>query len=1026
MAENSTFQQQQRESYNEQVGTYIFTAEYPGAAIARSSELTVTKPGIKLYFLRHGLFDKDEREEPLHVSLPTTRKEQIAEATVLGPDNPLQEVMVKKFIEYPNVKNHYFAETAIRDGYIYIIFENDTIPWLEYKTVIGGGLKAIVWYEGSNVPGNDGFYDEREPDNTIIDSGVSVAHCEIVWIAFSSVQWSVTYHKKMRTDTKARAARMQRFETSGFQPNEEIEWAKSCNQVNGVFTKDNSNEARWLQYRLEQVQLEDDAPEIKEDMFLILQDPIGFTEDIGFNLEKEFQWLDAITESMQTGQDHAAIYERIRNGNPYRTAPLSDYEAQINALFSYSLAVYQTLYNNNDIIEKFGDTTDKQKIEMILGVEIRKKQRDRILNLRDDFGMCQQSDGYQGQLTDYYENTQDGIFDGYELQQQHLSLLAIHPQYKDYEYDLRHRHTYHEDGCAEYFKKILNKDECLVTTKLLMAGVDVADLSTKTLSAGHHLKIDTRLAKSLKGIMEAFAKYATDKVTYTATLDYLKAITVKGEPFFQFRKTELDGKIPSGIGLNLKMVERIEGRKNSVFALIRSSQSREAMKEAVVNKKLELTLERVPSNIANKVTKVLASPHFRVFILGLELLNLSAKLNGYQFKKPGLEEVNIAGALAKSLSAGRAFQEAVLIKRGADAIKLGETGLSKWGKGLGVLGSSVTVAMCVVDSIKSYKHKDYDASAVWLATSAMAAVTVINSGLVFYSKYIVKGAGKKLPTWQVITANALFFTGLVIAIYLTDTPLEKFLKNNALNGDTPVEGGQGLYPSAYAYLIYEQRYTLIGKECTEWADFELASKDLCDLMMTYRLERMVILKEWPFDPKYKERSRFGKWKEQKFIELDGIKHLKKFVVKVYLRKFLYNISKFEHELYFFPKGLDTKKSKLFISCQKMEIEEENNQDVLVLHYKLTTAQFNTISAPPHQSQSSMFMLVSRSIIDEEHEEYYPSQREKNTYHGFIFRADDLEEGTVFRAMEDALKPVTGIYGLNVQIGTHKELIGTEI
>ncbi|WP_062060135.1 toxin VasX [Aquimarina longa] len=1024
MADELTFQQRQRQAYNEVVGRYIFEVEYPGAPIVQSRELTVTKAGIKLYFLRHGAFDKNATDSTIDVA--ASKKEEKPKPIKVTKDGtePLEEFVITHYPNYPQLHNHYYAETSIRQGYIYILFAEDDSLWLEYQVVMGGGLRPIIWEQGSTIAGNDGFYDVRQPDNTIIDSGISVAQCDVVWVAFSDVQWSVAYHQKMRSDTSARAARMQRIECTGLQPNEEIPWVKSYDQVDAVFTAEESIQARWLHHRLEQVQLEDTDPELKEDMFIILQDPIGIAEDIGYTLEQEYHKLDAIIESIQTGQDYKAIYNRLRSGQPYRAA-LSVYEKQINALFSYSLTVYQTIYNHNEAIEKLGKTTDKNKLLQILGVDLRKQQRAYIIKLRDDFGICQQSQLYQNRLNDYVENTADGIFRGYELQKQHLSLLAIHPQYKDYQFDLKHQHNYNKDRWASYYNRILQEDESLITPKLLMAGVEFTDLSDTGLSANEHLKIETRFAKSLKGILDAFAKYATDQFTYTATLKYLKSFTVNGQNVFQFKKGDLATNTPKGLGLNLKMVTTINTKKGSVFATIATNQSRQAIEEAVVNKKITLELERVPSEMAKKIERLLASTQFRAFIAGLELLNLAVKLKDLSNEFNIKNLTNSFGALAKTLSAARAYQEAILIKRGAVPETINLSNRTMWGKGLGVIGSGITVIMCMVDAVKSYNAKDYDASIAWIATSAMAAVTVLNSGISFYSSYMAKGKTvKKLPTWQVITANALFFAGLVIAIYYTDTPLQKFLKNNALNSDTKPEGVLPTYPHEYSNMMYEQRDTLVEKGSEQWADFDIAAKDLYDLIIGYRTDLQIIDKDYPYDPEYKERTDFGKWKEEQFKKLDGIKHLKSFAVRVTLRKFIYNTSSLECELYFFPKGLSNTMDKERIECHTITLDEEHHLDVLVLTYRLTTKQYQKISAPPYQQESSMFMLVSRALLDGERQEYWPSQRDQDRYHGFIFRADDLDKETVFGALEESIKPVTDIFGTNIKIGTKSELIGT--
>ncbi|WP_062055663.1 toxin VasX [Aquimarina longa] len=442
MADELTLQQRQRQAYNEVVGRYIFEVEYPGAPIVQSRELTVTKAGIKLYFLRHGAFDEYSMRPAIEIDVedpkPIKKPIRITSNGVIE----LEEVTVIQYGDRPDIENCFYGETFLREGYIYLLFENRDDLWLEYQTVRGGGLKPIIWEQGSTIAGNDGFYDVRQPDNTIIDSGISVAQCDVVWVAFSDVQWSVAYHQKMRSDTSARAARMQRIECTGLQPNEEIPGVKSYDQVDAVCTAEQQTEARWIHHRLEQVQLEDTDPELKEDMFIILEDPVGIVSDLHHILANKVLEHKAMVDAVRSGETHQQAINRLEKGDIIPPVPEPAYQH----LFSLALSCYQMVYNSPKTIQKYdgggkgidllqvhpGDTTinrritktgtvttysntqlalgyglNREKLIEILGVNKRRELRDTVLTYRTALGNLLQDPYLSPYLEDYLHNTSE-------------------------------------------------------------------------------------------------------------------------------------------------------------------------------------------------------------------------------------------------------------------------------------------------------------------------------------------------------------------------------------------------------------------------------------------------------------------------------------------------------------------------------------------------------------------------------------------------------------------------------------------
>ncbi len=1014
MASQPTLQEKQRAFYNEEVGNFVFTAEYPGAETARSGELIVTKPGIKLHFLRHGLFDINATEPTLDVEAEKEEEYKPMQVTKDG-SILLDEVVITDYPRYPDMQNHYYAETALRQGYIYIFFENDDSLWLEYEVILGGGLRPVFWKEGSDTKGNDGYFDYRPSDNRIIDSGITFKECEVLWIAYSATQWSVGYHKKMRTDHQERSKRMQQITCSGFTDGQEIDYARSYDQVEAVFTVQEKTEAQWMQHKLEQVQLEDTQPDFKEDMFIILDDPLGWAEDISIGLKNEYTRLDSLIESIQTGQDDKAIFRRLQKGE-FRTESLTDYEKQIHALFSMSLTTYQLLYNDPEMEEEYGDTTDKDKLIRILGVKERKQQRAVILEMRDDLGNCLSHHMYQNTLKDFWKNTPVRMFDGKEIDSDHLSLLALHPQDKDRQFNLQKEYRNKDDRWASYFGDILCKKEGLITPYLLETVTDFQDISDNRFNAKGHHKIDRRFLKSMKSILDAFAKYANQETTFTTTLSYLKSFTVAGHTVYQYKKNEVNPTLRKlNFGINTKKAELVNPRKGSVFARITTNDTPDVIEEVITNKKLKLEVKRMPSKLAGRVEKLLAHPKFRVFITGLELVNVSVKLNAISNDYNVKNTINMLGAIANLTSASRSYQEAILKSKGVDILSESQIHLTKAGKISGFIGSGVTVVMCVWDGIEGIQNRDYDAAIVWFATGAIAAALLANSiGVFLVEIKVIQSATFSLASWQIIALNILFFGGVFLALYYSDTPLQTFLKNNILGSGTKIKFPKNT-PYQFTNQLYNRRKVLIKNKFASWRDFEEASKDLYDLLVSYRVEKQVMQLSEKIDKEKKEKSWIDQIRSAMAVSA-GIQYSKSKIldINVNLRKFLYNESEFHFKLLLLPHGIGNNENKAVYPIKVNKITLPDSEiDTLKLSYEFTDDELSKIG------RSSEFVFLSKSIINKKLEEYWPSQRGVERWHAYKFSAVNSQN-----PLHDIpiIEDIRMLFGKNVRIGSEQKVL----
>lgn len=686
---------------------YTVVVSGAGTTCEEKPVLKALLPGIRLHFLRYGLFyKKDKNNHAIRIKDNSDDKFTFSDVDASND-------MIK------STENFVVAQTTVREGFIYLINDEDKNDHHELKTDGFGNLSHIVWDTKNQEK------DSKKPKNFRTNNGDS-SHFKLVvnkekdsfkkfHICFSPVQWSYEYHQKMLDDAELRKKHMTLIECKGIKKGEEeaIKDVLPYNKVEFAY-----NNKQYTKGRIEEVLRQTDqqekrdekkgANELYEDMFITLHDPIGCASDIGAILIDEHNKHQSLITSIQTGESNEKIYERLKN-NQFENNINNSYQEQVNGLFSTALTTYQLIYNNTDLEDEYADTTDKNKLLKILAVSERKKQREQIAIIRNEFGNFISGDYYDNYLTAFLEKSNDNVFQANFWVASQLSLLAIHPHHRDRQIDLTKDYTGGNDPWKSFFEKILCGDTAI--GKLLEKEIKLEELNENPIDAAKGYDISAKLITTFDAIVAGYAAYVTQETDFNVVLKYVKSFKHKGESVIKIKKKQAKKAVRDGFLLNTsKWVEEnklVKGKKGHKYFYIKTSLNKAERANIQTNKNVSLPVKGTGGSAKAKwLFKVLNSSRFKAFVAGLELISTAINFNELSKKSDFKNFVNTSGALLSLSSASGSYAESRMVAKGFQE-GIGVAGfVGNAAKITGFVGSGVGVVMCVWDSIDSAQARD--------------------------------------------------------------------------------------------------------------------------------------------------------------------------------------------------------------------------------------------------------------------------------------------------------------------------------
>lgn len=803
-------------------------------------------------------------------------------------------------------------------------------------------------------------------------------------------------------------------------------------EVEAIYPTKDDSRAFKLQQTLHEIHADEKKGENDsyEDLFFIINDPMGVAQDVAAVLDQAQDKHRATVESIQTGESESKIFNRLqKKTNSTSSFVNTPYGQQANALFTNALTLHKLINCDEKIKDKYDKYLDYEKINTILAFSYRAKQRKRIKSVRQDFLKVLKSNYYKIHLNDGIEGNDQDTFQVRSIVASHLALLTEHEQHKDRFIDPPHKYKGNDDKeVDEFIEDSVTKNDAL--RKLLTKEFNIDSLTLGYIASKNGFTLARTLIKSMKDGATAYTRHAVRVKNFDIVDKSVKAFKTKSGWHIKIKTKAANTHLAkNNFGISVKTIEETANiffDKKGKTIKIRTSEH--LAQQAVKSKSINIPGQGLGTKTSRVLQDILDSPRFRKFMAGLELINTLIKVNATVEKTDGRNIANTSGAMFSLSSAILTYKEASMKLAGTasdDSIKI----IGKVGRVFGLVGSATSVAMCFIDTKDSLQLRDYDAAVASAFTLGISVVLLAES-IVSYSAWLATGtaAGFLSLGWTVVVF-LLLIGGTALAIYLTDTALEKFLKNNILSNENAFNSTENI-PYKYIKALYKAREDLVDSEVTRWRNFITASDDLYDLLISYKI-----------DPQFSGMIDYKKEKEKEdesFMDafMDNIRHYitqpaagirpvtyKKLVVNITLQKFIYNISEFKYVLILYPKGMknnNTNTTPLVLHSIKTQLNEENRMNNIQITFTLDSYLHKKMS------MNSDFLLVSQTCINKETKEYWPSQRGKTRYHAYKFDATNFIGGTGIAGTSKVLADVGTIVqndylGANIRIGTAKEI-----
>ena len=525
----------QRSDANQVDAKYTVLVSGAGVTCEEKPILEALLPGVRLHFLRYGLFPIKGESRPAAIRIKDYKDEEftLSDADVSnGELNKTDLFMV--------------GATIPREGYIYLINPDDNTDCHELKINADGNMSHVIWDKDNFYNHNNEPKDHRLPEDDniyykrIINKGKDKARS--FWIGYSPVQWAYKHFKKVleMSDDEKKALHMVYVEAKGIKKGEETsqEHVLPYNKVHFVYDKEDSRH-RAFRERLKKVaaierkESKKGKNDILEDMFITLHDPIGAAEDVAFELKNAFSKQEAIVEAIQNGEDYETVIDRYKRGTEKTSFTYE--EKQLQSLFQTALTTYHLVYGNPKMVSDYdgggtsywntdfkGSGVDKTKVEHILGIAHRKERRKEIRALRDELGSVMHTNYYKNAWKHYNTEVDDYILDGKFIATNHMALLARKPHSVDRHLDLKKNYEDKDDKWEDFFTETLDFDDDKPLNKLLDTPVELMFVT------GPLIDLENKLGGVIRGLAESYAEkiIVTDQVTTVEKVKVPKTKTI--------------------------------------------------------------------------------------------------------------------------------------------------------------------------------------------------------------------------------------------------------------------------------------------------------------------------------------------------------------------------------------------------------------------------------------------------------------------------------------------------------------------
>jgi len=848
--------------------TVTNTSDFEKYSPTCQTPIEIKLSGLQIFPVRYALLDKEFSYtnffNPNFITLGLsngTSSLMPIYSPLTGPQKSTPKTVSP--VGMPSLSGRQYVLSPLRPGWVYI-FNTTKKKWYEYEVLSNLLFKKCEWK--SPVP-------DIRPANDIVLDFIELGLKDTFYLAYSDIQWSQKYLAILESSEDERKKKMQMIDASKVAINEKVDHVIDPTSADLILNSSTLTLAKG----------HDALTRAPANLYYVgLHDPIGIADQLALEIANDFEQIEALVQSVQTGIDPAIVRNSLKEGKDPSSLQNKATLEQAMALHKMALTLYQIGFGTPANIKKLGSNLDKARIEKLLAVKERKEIRDKLSKNQDTLTTYLKTDYYQKSLGAYRDNTKERKVFGKMRISSHLPWIATPPHAKDNLLDLPEKGTTDKQKASMTFlaETLQEKNEL---------GKIIAENSPVSLT---NVGFEHAVIQTWDNILGSFVELAKNNTTeMTTIIRRLNSIQIIGlsDPFFE----ELD---------LLAFHKRVKLLGNpKVYPLFNSDISEtlihiEKMGGKVVEVKQLSLSEKVvqmckPDHgmywIAERLTN---SPKWNKFVLGIAYVNLGASLFGL-FKgnnKLGYarELLSVAGACADVVETLKALQRIAAISKGADQAAI--IAIENAGTRLTAAGYFIGAAVSAIDSGINFYEGDWDAATLYGIAAVLGIITGIGV----------------LNIWNPLGLIALFVATLgagIIATLLEDPPLERFVKNCILRSGLSIKVLS--QPSENTLEIVKNNPSNVKYGFDTWKDLVISLRDLMDIVFGYSVKTKLDYVE-PYDPNKNNKSLWNKIVDVVREGIAGTNYqVNSITTNVTFRMFTENVSHLEYELRIYPKGL---------------------------------------------------------------------------------------------------------------------------
>lgn len=894
---------------------------------------------------------------------------------------------------FPNLFSNDIIPRNLVKGYLYLFFEKrdglkpeNNDAWEEYHinpySIVRDEKDEQVFDEVGNriysiLDDNIGYYYKlrKEQDSAgrrkwlNLDSldnpkdFIEFSETDIVWIAYSPIQWSTDFLVKTLESEKRRTKRFQKLDIAEWLGMEENPFTGSIQDtIWGLHSKNAIEDEKTIDYR----------PDGESLIFYSYKKSKIFPKIYYFTLHAPLNLVEDVVEQMDISiKEFTELADSLVMGNAQTS---TEEKEQYYGLYTSALSLYHLLYESNSPLAKYKD--DKliqlEKIEVLLAVKKRNELRTKLYWHRDDLGNILKSSYYQYILMDVFDNIPSHAVEGVNVVLSHIQSLIFKPSSVDFhlllakeQEEIREKDKKWDDFIINSFfasikeheeltleeveqqvEDIFNKQKLIdnwensqpdnIVPYLLNHNITLESIADKAYSVLEVSYYANRIVVNIDEIITAFGNKKLGTASYFQIIKTLKSLS-KEKDTRKFAFDNLTNQMKESgfekLIQNSKNAEKLPDDKKAQGEAFLQTRKGLRTKLRQVYGKLAHTkgkVYRLEEDIINK--QIVNTYGWKSLVRNLAIFNLTYNAVNLFYSKNGEESslganvISLAGAGADFTAIKLSiFADARMIEGKESTIKVFGRKFSteRWSKIFGRVGGGFTAAVDIYYARQAYKNEENLVCALYIGSAAFTA------GAVVFGVATAKGVGTLGVSAALAGTLAMACGILVIAIAIaiiifSDDEFQRFFKNCVLSGMKKyrIKGGQYTDSSELAQVLYGYRNrdknaenSLNQKFECFWLKIDMANfVDMADVILSWlspvQFKPITLSQQFdrlsaPYTRLMPTTNIFKKIFHNNAYDTKTRYMIYNLALGIPLHGGLWNTAGFYHEAYIYPYGTDS-------------------------------------------------------------------------------------------------------------------------